>query len=404
MLIKTLQATGNIFLKYKLFYIPKKFLMDFDITKDYYKILGLTKSATDKEIKSAYYKMAKKYHPDLNGGKQSNEFKEMTNAYDILSDAIKKKDYDTFRSSQTQSGFGDSFWNRNNKNTNTNNGQTNYNSNNSYSQYDYNNYSNNNKQKGPFEGADNFEAFKDRFRSQKTRYEYKDPNTGEWKTYYEEKTGPKGNYQGNPFFRDFEDIFSKINQQKQKNQSYYYDEASRKNSQNDFFKNYYERNKDYNEHFRAKNEKNNEDHYNQFKNFNTQNPFEYTNSNGNTNNNNNPFEGGGGNYNYNFNYEQNSMLLYIFLRRVFIFMTIYMFFNFLLKRRMSYDYEFNNPHPHLSNYSSSNNPYISPFNNNNYNAHVNSNPINYNNGNNFGRLREKEYDPFDPSAKFTVKK
>ena len=55
--------------------------------------------------------MAKKYHPDLNGGKQSNEFKEMTNAYDILSDAIKKKDYDTFRSSQTQSGFGDSFWN-----------------------------------------------------------------------------------------------------------------------------------------------------------------------------------------------------------------------------------------------------------------------------------------------------
>ena len=230
MLIKTLQTTGNIFLKHKLFYIPKKFLMDFDVTKDYYKILGLTKSATEKEIKSAYYKMAKKHHPDLNGGKQSNEFKEMTNAYDILSDATKKKDYDAFRSSQSQGGFGDSFWNNNSNSKNTNS-NSNYNS---YSQYDYNNfknaYGNSNNQKGPFEGKDHFEAFKDRFRSQKTRYEYKDPNTGEWKSYYEEKTGPKGNYQGNPFFKDFEDIFNRVNKQKQKNDSYYYDEASKRNS------------------------------------------------------------------------------------------------------------------------------------------------------------------------------
>ena len=54
--------------------------------RDYYEVLGIDKSASEKELKSAYRKLAKKYHPDANpGDKQSEEkFKELSEAYDIL--------------------------------------------------------------------------------------------------------------------------------------------------------------------------------------------------------------------------------------------------------------------------------------------------------------------------------
>lgn len=65
--------------------------------KDYYKILGLDNSATDKEIKSAYRKLAKKYHPDLNPDGQ-DKFKDINEAYEVLGDPEKKKQYDMFGS------------------------------------------------------------------------------------------------------------------------------------------------------------------------------------------------------------------------------------------------------------------------------------------------------------------
>ncbi len=64
--------------------------------KDYYKILGVTKSAADEDIKKAYRKLAKQYHPDKNPDNKAAEakFKEISEAYDVLGDPQKRKYYD----------------------------------------------------------------------------------------------------------------------------------------------------------------------------------------------------------------------------------------------------------------------------------------------------------------------
>lgn len=66
--------------------------------RDYYEILGVSKTAADDEIKKAYRKLAIKYHPDKNPDDPSAEekFKEAAEAYGVLSDAEKRKRYDQF--------------------------------------------------------------------------------------------------------------------------------------------------------------------------------------------------------------------------------------------------------------------------------------------------------------------
>ena len=66
--------------------------------RDYYEVLGLQKGASDDEIKRAYRKLAKKYHPDVNPGDSEAEvkFKEIGEAYEVLSDSDKKARYDQF--------------------------------------------------------------------------------------------------------------------------------------------------------------------------------------------------------------------------------------------------------------------------------------------------------------------
>jgi len=75
--------------------------------KDYYATLGVNKNATDDELKSAYRQMAKKYHPDLNKTPEAAEkFKEINEAYSVLSDKQKRANYDQFGSADGPQGFG----------------------------------------------------------------------------------------------------------------------------------------------------------------------------------------------------------------------------------------------------------------------------------------------------------
>ena len=74
--------------------------------KDYYQVLGISRTASDREIKQAYRKLARKWHPDVNpGNKQAEEqFKQMSQAYDVLSDPEKRKKYDLLGENWKQAG------------------------------------------------------------------------------------------------------------------------------------------------------------------------------------------------------------------------------------------------------------------------------------------------------------
>lgn len=78
------------------------------MAKDYYNILGVSKSATAEEIKKAFRELAHKYHPDKNGG-NADQFKEINEAYQVLGNQDKRQQYDqfgtTFENAQGQGGF-----------------------------------------------------------------------------------------------------------------------------------------------------------------------------------------------------------------------------------------------------------------------------------------------------------
>jgi curved DNA-binding protein CbpA len=65
--------------------------------KNYYKTLGISPEAGEKEIRAAYRNLAKKYHPDAGEGSSAEQFRAIQEAYDLLSDADHKKEYDEMR-------------------------------------------------------------------------------------------------------------------------------------------------------------------------------------------------------------------------------------------------------------------------------------------------------------------
>lgn len=75
--------------------------------RDYYEVLGVSKTASESEIKNAYRKLAKKYHPDVNPSQEAAEkFKEASEAYAVLSDDSKRKQYDQFGHAAFEQGGG----------------------------------------------------------------------------------------------------------------------------------------------------------------------------------------------------------------------------------------------------------------------------------------------------------
>lgn len=75
------------------------------MAKDYYNILGVTKNASDEDIKKAFRKLAHEHHPDKPGGNEA-KFKEINEAYQVLSDKTKRAQYDRFGSAGPAGGFG----------------------------------------------------------------------------------------------------------------------------------------------------------------------------------------------------------------------------------------------------------------------------------------------------------
>ena len=76
--------------------------------RDYYEVLGVNKSASADQIKSAYRKLAVKYHPDKNKGDKASEekFKEASEAYHVLSNVERKQNYDNFGHAAFENGGG----------------------------------------------------------------------------------------------------------------------------------------------------------------------------------------------------------------------------------------------------------------------------------------------------------
>jgi curved DNA-binding protein CbpA len=72
---------------------------------DYYKILGISPDADEKEIRTAYRRMARKYHPDAGEGSSAEAFRDVQDAYELLSDSVRRREYDRSRESRSKIQF-----------------------------------------------------------------------------------------------------------------------------------------------------------------------------------------------------------------------------------------------------------------------------------------------------------
>ena len=92
------RGLGNSLVNREKYARERKYYIMAEQKRDYYEVLGVAKDASEEDIKKAYRKLAKKYHPDMNPGDKNAEakFKEASEAYAVLSDAEKRQKYDQF--------------------------------------------------------------------------------------------------------------------------------------------------------------------------------------------------------------------------------------------------------------------------------------------------------------------
>jgi len=223
-------------LNFKIKFNERKILLDFskfrfhkdiDHTKDYYRILNISKSATESEIKLAYRKLAKQYHPDVNKSPEAvDKFKEITSAYEVLSDKDKKSIYDSGHG-PSSSGF--------NTNANPFNGFRGFNGFDPFKEFRKQqaesskaeqSRANQSKQNNFYSNFD----FTNNSQSQqyKKTFTYKDPRTGQYKTY---TFTSFSNNNENPFYTDFNEALRRRRQQRNQ-QNQHYNDYQKNQSQN----------------------------------------------------------------------------------------------------------------------------------------------------------------------------
>lgn len=134
--------------------------------KNYYEILGITSNATLEEIRKAYYKQERKYHPDNNPGQDTTDMmQQITLAYNTLSDKQSKKQYDaTLRREQDQTSFNNTTTNTNGSYTHTQNTEDLWHF---FNEYFYEQYSNGNGQMGQEKRKQSQQEQKERLKQQK---------------------------------------------------------------------------------------------------------------------------------------------------------------------------------------------------------------------------------------------
>lgn len=212
-----LRTLGNSFLK-----TNARTFKAYNSNKDFYSILGISSNADSKEIKAAYYKLAKLHHPDMNMGKSSELFKDINLAYEVLSDPEQKKQYDMSRRFSFYKGGS----------TSSNRSETNYNSyKTDYNDYYYKGQANYNWREDPF-----FRNFNDWYN--KARQSSYSSNFSEgkpkYKTQFEEK-----------YYQRNKDYFSSFKQGRNEER-----EHKKSTSQSEFAKKHFEKNKKYYETFK----------------------------------------------------------------------------------------------------------------------------------------------------------
>ena len=238
------KLTQNKFYKF-----PMRHRADYDPSKDYYKILGISQSADEKEIKKAYYQLAKQYHPDLNKGQTSEKFKEINSAYEVLSDSSKRLQYDASRKmnsfwggktysdqQRTQTGSSNSWGSSNNYNYN-------YNKQWNKSNYDF--------KEDPF-----YKNFSDWFKNSQNSYSNKNTQDN-YKNNF--NSGGKNTQNFKKYYEKNKDYFSSF---KMKDSGETEKKSSSQNNKKEasFGKSYYEKNKKYYESFKKEKEDGRESH------------------------------------------------------------------------------------------------------------------------------------------------